>query len=143
MGRSVPLLPRAGAVSVTILGIRHYGRGSAGSVERALAELEPDAVLVEGPPEAEPLLPLASHPDMHPPVALLGYAPDEPGRAAFYPFTCFSPEWRAIRYSLNERVRLRMIDLPLPHEVAGPPHRAHPPRHKPPRPAGPAPPPHT
>src|SRR5260221_11064995 len=105
MGRSVPLLPRAGAVSVTILGIRHHGPGSARSVERALAELEPDAVLVEGPPEAEPLLPLASHPDMHPPVALLGYATDEPGPAAFYPFPCFSPQWRGTSGSLNERVR--------------------------------------
>src|SRR5260221_6074897 len=124
MGRSVPLLPRAGAVSVSLLGIRPHGPGSAGSVERALPELEPDAVLVEGPPEAEPLLPLASHPDMHPPVALLGYATDEPGRAAFYPFTCFSPEWRAIRYSLNERVRLRMIDLPLAHVLARSPDRA-------------------
>ncbi len=123
---------RGSTVSVTILGIRHHGPGSARSVERALAELEPDAVLVEGPPEAEPLLPLASHPDMHPPVALLGYAADEPGRAAFYPFTCFSPEWRAIRYSLNERVRLRMIDLPLAHVLAGPPDRAIPTREAPP-----------
>ena len=69
-------------MSVSILGIRHHGPGSARSVEQALAELKPDAVLVEGPPEAEPLLPLAAHPDMHPPVALLGYASDEPRRAA-------------------------------------------------------------
>src|SRR5260221_11794897 len=124
MGRSVPLLPRAGAVSVSILGIRHHGPGSARSVERALAELEPDAVLVEGPPEAEPLLPLASHPDMRPPVALLGYATDEPGRAAFYPFTCFSPEWQAIRYSLAKQVPLRVIDLPLAHVPPEPPARA-------------------
>ena len=70
-------------MSVSILGIRHPGPGSARSVEKALSELKPDAVLIEGPPEAEPLLPLVSHPDMHPPVALLGYATDEPGRAAF------------------------------------------------------------
>jgi Family of unknown function (DUF5682) len=111
-------------VSVSILGIRHHGPGSARSVERALAELKPGAVLVEGPPEAEPLLPLASHPDMHPPVALLGYATDEPRRAAFYPFTCFSPEWQAIRYALAERVTLRMIDLPLANVLAERPDRA-------------------
>src|SRR5260370_13440807 len=74
---------------------------------------------------------------MHPPVALLGYATDEPGRAAFYPFTCFSPEWRAIRYSLNERVRLRMIDLPLAHVLAGPPDRAIPTPEAPPDDEGP------
>ena len=111
-------------MSVSVLGIRHHGPGSARSVEQALAELKPDAVLVEGPPEAEPLLPLAAHPDMHPPVALLGYASDEPRRAAFYPFTCFSPEWQAIRYALAERVRLRMIDLPLAHVLAARPDRA-------------------
>jgi Family of unknown function (DUF5682) len=111
-------------VSVSILGIRHHGPGSARSVERALAELKPDAVLVEGPPEAEPLLPLAAHPDMRPPVALLGYASDEPRRAAFYPFTCFSPEWQAIRFALAERVPLRMIDLPLAHVLAARPYHA-------------------
>jgi hypothetical protein len=108
-------------VSVSILGIRHHGPGSARSVEKALGELKPDAVLVEGPPEAEPLLPLAAHPDMRPPVALLGYATDEPGRATFYPFTGFSPEWQAIRYAQAERVPLRMIDLPLARVLAEPP----------------------
>jgi hypothetical protein len=111
-------------MSVSVLGIRHHGPGSARSVERALAELKPDAVLVEGPPEAEPLLPLAAHPGMRPPVALLGYATDAPGRAAFYPFTCFSPEWLAIRYALAERVTLRMIDLPLANVLAERPGRA-------------------
>jgi Family of unknown function (DUF5682) len=111
-------------MTVSILGIRHHGPGSARSVERALAELKPDAVLIEGPPEAEPLLPLAAHPDMRPPVALLGYATDAPGRAAFYPFTCFSPEWLAIRYALAERVPLRMIDLPLANVLAERPGRA-------------------
>src|SRR5262245_2518934 len=119
-------------MSVSILGIRHHGPGSARSVEQALAELKPDAVLVEGPPEAEPLLPLAAHPDMTPPVALLGYASDEPSRAAFYPFTCFSPEWQAIRYALAERVPLRMIDLPLAHVLAARPDRAIPPAEPPP-----------
>jgi len=110
-------------MSVSILGIRHHGPGSARSVERALAEFKPDAVLVEGPPEAEPLLPLVAHPEMRPPVALLGYAADEPRRAAFYPFTIFSPEWQAIRYALAERAELRMIDLALANVLAEPPGR--------------------
>ena len=52
-------------MTVSILGIRHHGPGSARSVERALAEMEPDAVLVEGPPEADPLLPLARQRAFH------------------------------------------------------------------------------
>ncbi|MDP9256435.1 MAG: DUF5682 family protein [Actinomycetota bacterium] len=108
-------------MSVSVLGIRHHGPGSARSVERALRELSPDAVLIEGPPEAEPLLALAGHEEMRPPVALLGYAVDEPGRSAFYPFAGFSPEWRAILYALAARVTLRMIDLPLANVLAEPP----------------------
>jgi Family of unknown function (DUF5682) len=107
-------------VTVSVLGIRHHGPGSARSVEQALRELKPDAVLVEGPPEAEPLLPLASHEEMRPPVALLAYAADEPGRAVFYPFARFSPEWQAIRYALAQETTLRMIDLPLANVLAGP-----------------------
>ena len=87
-------------------------------VEQALRALKPDAVLVEGPPEAEPLLALATHRGMRPPVALLAYAVDEPGRAAFYPFARFSPEWSAFRYALAENVPLRLIDLPLAHVLA-------------------------
>ena len=50
LGRAVPGLPRA--VTHTVFGIRHHGPGSARSLERALGELQPDAVLIEGPPEA-------------------------------------------------------------------------------------------
>jgi len=108
-------------VRVSVLGIRHHGPGSARSVERALAELEPDAVLVEGPPEADPLLPLAAHRGMRPPVALLSYAADEPGRALFHPFARFSPEWRAIRWALHHGAALRMIDLPAANVLAARP----------------------
>ena len=72
-------------MSISVLGIRHHGPGSARSVERALRDLKPDAVLVEGPPEADPLLPLAAHKEMRPPVALLAYAVDEPGRGVTAP----------------------------------------------------------
>ena len=66
----------------TVFGIRHHGPGSARSLERALNDLQPDTVLIEGPPEADALLELASREDMAPPVALLTYVPDEPARAA-------------------------------------------------------------
>jgi hypothetical protein len=46
-------------VSVTVLGVRHHGPGSAHSVDRVLRDLEPDAVLVEGPPEGDAAVPYA------------------------------------------------------------------------------------
>ena len=102
----------------TVFGIRHHGPGSARSLERALEELQPDTVLIEGPPEADALLALAAREDMAPPVALLTYVPDEPARAAFYPFARFSPEWRAIRHALDRDVPVRFMDLPAANKLA-------------------------
>ncbi|MDG4555132.1 MAG: DUF5682 family protein [Candidatus Competibacter sp.] len=95
-----------------IFGIRHHGPGSARSVLKALAELQPDLILVEGPPDAQEVLPLAADPGMKPPVALLLYDPAEPRRAVYYPFAEFSPEWQAIRHGLQHAIPVRLMDLP-------------------------------
>lgn len=104
----------------TILGIRHHGPGSARSVHEALARIKPDIVLIEGPPDAQAVLHLALHADMQPPVALLLYPPGEPQRAVYYPFAVFSPEWQALRYTLQHEVPARLIDLPQAHQFAMP-----------------------
>ena len=82
-----------------LLGVRHHGPGSARAVRRALSAYQPEVVLVEGPPEADPLVPLAGDEDMRAPVALLAYpaAGDPRRQAAFWPFAEFSPEWQALR----------------------------------------------
>src|SRR3954466_8779102 len=102
----------------TVFRIRHHGPGSARSLERALDALQPDTVLIEGPPEAERLVELAAREEMAPPVALLTYVPHEPARAAFYPFARFSPEWRARRHSLANGVPVRFMDLPAANKMA-------------------------
>ncbi|MFB7376227.1 DUF5682 family protein [Kitasatospora purpeofusca] len=106
------------SAEVTLLGVRHHGPGSARAVAAALERLRPDAVLVEGPPEAEPILGLAAAKDMVPPVALLAHAADDPARAAFWPYAEFSPEWVAIRHAVDRGVPLRFIDLPAGHSFA-------------------------
>ena len=78
-------------MGISIFGVRHHGPGCARSLRAALTHLEPDIVLVEGPPDAQAVLPLLLHEGMQPPVALLIYAPDQPRRAVYYPFTHFSP----------------------------------------------------
>jgi len=95
----------------TILGIRHHGPGSARSVLAELERLQPDALLVEGPSDANSLIDLIEDPAMRPPVALLVYAPDEPRVASFYPFADFSPEWVALRWALEHDIPARFIDL--------------------------------
>ena len=103
---------------IHFLGIRHHGPGSAKNVKAYLEELEPDIILLEGPPEAEPLLARVLHEQMKPPVALLAYQPDEPRRAVFYPFAEFSPEWQSMCYAVRREVPLRFFDLPLVHHLA-------------------------
>ena len=103
---------------VHLFGVRHHGPGCARSLLRALEALQPDCVLIEGPPEADALLTLATADGMEPPVALLLYAPEEPQRAAFYPFAEFSPEWQAMRHALQAGVPARFMDLPQAHALA-------------------------
>jgi hypothetical protein len=103
--------------SLHIFGIRHHGPGSARSLKAALLELQPDIVLVEGPPDAEGVLPLLAHEQMQPPVALLLYAPEQPQQAVYYLFTDFSPEWQAIRYALAQKIPVRFVDLPQTHQL--------------------------
>ncbi|MET8244803.1 DUF5682 family protein [Streptomyces sp. NPDC005202] len=101
-----------------LLGVRHHGPGSARAVRAALEAARPRAVLIEGPPEADALVPLAADEGMRPPVALLAHAVDEPGRSAFWPLAEFSPEWVAIRWALEHDVPARFIDLPATHTLA-------------------------
>ena len=102
---------------VHIFGIRHHGPGLARSLRAALETLEPDCLLVEGPPDAEGVLPLLTHPEIKPPVALLIYAPEEPSRAVYYPFATYSPEWQALDYALKRSIPARFMDLPQAHQL--------------------------
>ncbi|MFJ3163120.1 DUF5682 family protein [Streptomyces kanasensis] len=115
----LPRLPRGvGVTGPLLLGVRHHGPGSARAVRAALDAARPTAVLIEGPPEADALLPLAADPATRPPVALLTHAGDEPGRAAFWPFAAFSPEWVALRWALDHGAAVRFADLPAAHSLA-------------------------
>ncbi|MCX4092115.1 DUF5682 family protein [Nocardia sp. alder85J] len=95
-----------------VFGIRHHGPGSARSVRLALERFRPDAVLIEGPADADPLIGYVTAAGMAPPVALLAYVPDTPAHAAFWPFAVFSPEWQALRYAVDHEIPVGFCDLP-------------------------------
>lgn len=103
---------------IHLLGIRHHGPGSCRNILQELERIRPDLILLEGPSEAEALLPFIADGQMKPPVALLGYQPDAPQNAVFYPFADFSPEWQTLRYAIQEKITLRFFDLPLAHSLA-------------------------
>ncbi|MEG0975945.1 MAG: DUF5682 family protein [Comamonas sp.] len=103
---------------IHFFGIRHHGPGCARSLLQALEQLQPDCLLVEGPPEGEALLPMLQSAELRPPVAMLVYMQDAPSHAAFYPFAEFSPEWQALQWASRQRVVTRFIDLPQTHGMA-------------------------
>ncbi|MDJ0693033.1 DUF5682 family protein [Mastigocoleus sp. MO_188.B34] len=105
-------------MTIHVFGIRHHGSGSARSLRQALEELQPDTILIEGPPDAEPLLPLIASSAMEPPVALLIYQPDLPQESVYYPFAVFSPEWQAIQHGLSNNIPVGFMDLPQTHRLA-------------------------
>lgn len=106
------------ADTLHFFGIRHHGPGCARSLLHALEQLQPDCLLVEGPPEGEALLPMLAHADLRPPVAMLVYVQDSPSHAAFYPFAEFSPEWQALQWAARQGVATRFMDLPQTHRMA-------------------------
>ncbi|GCE20599.1 DUF5682 family protein [Dictyobacter kobayashii] len=104
--------------SIHVFGIRHHGPGCARSLRAALEKLKPDILLIEGPPDAQEVLPFMEQAKMKPPVALLIYAPEQPKKAVYYPFTQFSPEWQALKYAQKAEIPARFMDLPQSIQLA-------------------------
>ncbi|MGF1529209.1 MAG: DUF5682 family protein, partial [Candidatus Competibacterales bacterium] len=67
-----------GADRVWVLGVRHFGVGSAERVVRALERIEPQCILVEGPADGNALVSWLDHPELLTPVAVVGYAAASP-----------------------------------------------------------------
>ena len=96
-----------------IYGIRHHGPGSARSLLSALKANPPDVLLIEGPADAQEILPWVGHPDLKPPVAILLYNPKQLEQTVFFPMAEFSPEWQATLFGLQRGIPVRWIDLPM------------------------------
>jgi len=79
----------------------------------SLEKLKPDAILIEGPPDADHLIAMAANAALKPPVAILIFDVEEPRRAVYYPFAAFSPEWQALRFGAASGIPTRFIDLPM------------------------------
>ncbi|MCB0047848.1 MAG: hypothetical protein KDD92_20670 [Caldilineaceae bacterium] len=98
--------------NLSIFGIRHHGPGSARALVTELETLQPDCLLVEGPSDADSLIPWLDHELLAPPVALIMVRTDAPNRAGIFPFARFSPEYQAIRYGLRTGIETAFMDLP-------------------------------
>lgn len=97
---------------LTLLPIRHHGPGSARSLLAALEAHPPATLLIEGPTDADPLLPFLARPELVPPIAFMAHVQGQPEHSVFYPLADFSPEWAAIRWAQARGVPVAFMDLP-------------------------------
>ena len=109
--------------------VRHHSPACAWHLERVIERYAPDCILVEGPENANELIPVLTHPDTKAPVALYYAYRDEDGLLApeedresgreaeetyrcYYPFLDHSPELVALRAAASRGILGKFIDLP-------------------------------
>ena len=108
---------------VTYLPVRHHSPGCAWHVDRVIRRERPEAVLIEGPRNANALIPLLADSRTRAPVALFltfveRFDEELPRRhGAWYPLCDYSPELAAIRAAAAIGARAAFIDLTLPEVV--------------------------
>ena len=100
-------------------GIRHHGPGSARALLRALERDAPEVLAVEMPADLAGALEDVGDRDLRPPVAIVAYDPKDVQRALYYPLARFSPEWAAMRWAVENEVRIVAADLPAALMMAG------------------------
>ncbi|MDR2679196.1 MAG: DUF5682 family protein [Tannerella sp.] len=96
----------------SVFGVRHLSPGAAWHLLRFLEEKNPRCVLVEGPSDATGFMYDIAATNVKPPVALLAYTTGLPVETVMYPFASYSPEYRAICWSVQNRREVRFMDLP-------------------------------
>ncbi|MFF6776620.1 DUF5682 family protein [Streptomyces sp. NPDC012637] len=102
-------------MTVTYLGVRHHSPACARLVARAIAELRPAHVLVEGPSDLNGRLDelLLGH---ELPVAVFSHYRDaERAATSWTPLCDYSPEWIALAHGRAAGAEVRFIDLPAWH----------------------------
>lgn len=116
------VIPFSLDVPVLYYPVRHHSPACAWHLERVMERYAPECVLVEGPENANHLIPVLTHPDTKAPVALYYAYRDETGLLTseqgeescrcYYPFLDHSPELVALRGAAARGIPARFIDLP-------------------------------
>lgn len=105
---------------IILLPVRHHSPACARHVARMIREIRPAAILVEGPENACPLIPVMVHGDTKAPFAVYYSYHDASGRISeekahykcYYPFLDYSPELAALREGAGLGIETAFIDLP-------------------------------
>jgi hypothetical protein len=107
-----------------VVPVRHHSPACAAHLARLIDAVAPAAILIEGPCDFDPLIPLVTDARTRPPVAIVAMreAKKDGGRrrtASYFPFCAHSPEYVALAAGAARGVPARFIDLPsLSREMA-------------------------
>lgn len=97
---------------VHLFPVRHHSPRAAQCLRALLDRVRPTLVLIEGPSDADSLIPTLSDPGSEPPIAILAYRNDGTPQSAMWPFARYSPEYQALLWAREHAVTARFIDWP-------------------------------
>ena len=95
-----------------IFGVRHLSPAAAWHLRQLLDRVSPKLVLIEGSDDADDLIPHIVSPKSTLPIAILAYTADAPVRTFVYPLATYSPEYQALVWCRENKVKAAFIDLP-------------------------------
>ena len=120
--KPIEVIPFSLDAAVLYYPVRHHSPACAWHLEQVIERYVPECILVEGPENANGLIPVLTHPDTKAPIALYYAYRDEAGLLAsedgeescrcYYPFLDHSPELVALRSAASRGIPGRFIDLP-------------------------------
>jgi hypothetical protein len=97
---------------VHLFPVRHHSPRAAGCLRAWLEKVRPELVLVEGPSDADTLIPIITAQESQPPLAILAYSTDGQPQSCMWPFVRYSPEYEALRWAQENGVKARFVDWP-------------------------------
>ncbi len=100
------------ATAPHIFGVRHLSPSAAWHLRQLLDQVRPKLVLIEGSDDADDLIPHIVSPKSTLPIAILAYTADAPVRTFVYPLATYSPEYQALLWCRENKVKARFMDLP-------------------------------
>lgn len=100
--------------------VRHHSPACSYHLQKILESYAPDCILIEGPENANELIPVITDEETKAPFAIYyfyrdkkGYVNEEKGDyKCYYPFLDYSPELVGMRYGKQHQVDTAFIDLP-------------------------------
>lgn len=121
--RQTEVIPFSLEDAVVYYPVRHHSPVCAWHLEQVIARYNPACILVEGPENANDLIPVLTDPDTAAPVALYYAYRDDAGLLSkeegepescrcYYPFLDHSPELAALRAAAARGIPAAFIDLP-------------------------------